>query len=239
MRYAYSLGGSSGLKRTYKLGATCVLGQPCIWATASAGTLTDATTTSLADCVGVTTHAGTYSATQADTEGVAEVMIDPFAVFRAKVVPSATENTAYAAGDGYLVTQGTANAAGTTIDDATIGGTTNDANDGEVFCIYGANVGQSRVLVTHTSSTSLVVTVPFDNTIAAGDLFVYSQYSPGVIAVQLTTLLTQLNGTIAGATGGAAVVVGAYVSTVNDGHSVSNPLLEVDFAMADHAFNKA
>ena len=238
MRYSYSFSGSSGLKMTYKVGATVVAGQPVVWITGSDGTAEDpASVTDLTNALGVTTHAATLDTTQGNTEGIVEVMVDPLAVFNAKTVPSATADTNYADGDGYYLTADSANTAGTTVADSATGGTNDDMNDGMVFSISGANVGQSRVMTDHVASTSVITTVPFLNDIAAGDSFVASQYAPGVIAVQMTTDFSQLNGTVAGATGGEAVVVNVYVDTSGEGYSKTTPRLSTEFVMQDHAFN--
>jgi hypothetical protein len=240
MRYSYSFDGL--VKRKYKIGANVVLGQPVIWLDAALGMTDPASATDLTDAVGVTTEAGTYSTTQGTGASSAnvevEIIINPLAIFRAKVVPSATADTDFAANDGYYLTNDTADSTGLTVADGDTGGTSSDAINGYMFSIDGANVGQSRVISAHSASTSVVVTVPFDYTIAAGDNFVFSQYGPGVRSVDMTTDFLQLNGAAAGGTDNAeAVVVDVMVSTTKDGYSVSTPLMEADIIFDYHVFN--
>lgn len=241
MQHVKAFGGGAPLLGNFKIGATLVAEQACIWLSGEAGTITDpASVTDLTNAMGVVKSASegqtlTYSTTQGDTEGVAQICYDPFQIVRAKVVPSNEADIAYADGDGYFLTADSANTAGTTVADTAVGN--GDAEDGMLFAISGANAGQSRVITTATASTSVVVTVPFLNDIAAGDTFIYSQYAPGVINVQMTTDFTQLNGTIAGATGGEAVVVDVYVDTESEGASSTAPHLWCEFVFQDHHFN--
>ncbi len=243
MRYSYSLAGSHGMKRKFKISAVNVVaGQPVIWLSGGTGTITDpASTTDLTDAMGVTLEAGTASTTQgtgADSANVeVEVTFEPLSVFRAKVSAGATVDTNYAVGDGYLLTADTASSGGVAVIDALVGGSTTEAVDGFVFGLTGANAKQSRVIVTHTATTQLLNTIPFDSAIAVGDTFLFSQYAPGVQGLAMTSDFTQADGTIAGATGGEATIVWAGVSTDQAGYSASVPLLEVDFTMNNHAFN--
>lgn len=240
MQHSRALGGGAPLIGDFKIGATLVAGQACIWLSGGAGSVTDpALVTDLTNAMGVVMAAAegqtlTYSTTQGDTEGVAQVVYDPLAIFKSRVVPSATASTDYADGDGYFLTADSANTAGTTVADTAVGN--GDAEDGMLFALSGNNAGLSRIITTATASTSVVVTVPFPNTIAAGDTFVYSQYAPGVIAVQMTTDFTQLDGTIAGATGGEGIVVDVWVETGRPA-SKTTPIMWCEFVMYDHAFN--
>jgi hypothetical protein len=236
MRFAKSFYGSSPLVGTFKTSAALVAGQPCLWVAAATGTVTDPTTTACVDCFGVTTSVGAYSTTQG-SEGTAEVIYDPHAVFLCRIVPSATAGTAYAADDGYYLTETAGDATGLTITDSDTGGTTADMNDGYVFAVTGANVGESRVQTTHTAATSTVVTVPFSNAIAIGDDFVASQYAPGVKKVQLTSDFTQANGTIAGGTGAEFVVVDVIVDIDSLGTPAA-PVLQAYIQSYAHVFNK-
>ena len=243
MRYSYSLSGSSGLKRRFKISASSVVaGQPVVWIDGGTGTVDDpGAVTDLTNAMGVTTEAGTASTTQGtganSADVTVEVQFEPLAVFRSKVVPSPTVDTNYAIDDGYLLTVDAATAGGTAVVDATTGGSSAEAPNGLVFSLDGANFGQNRVIVTHTAGTQLLVTIPWDLGTVVGDNFVFSQYGPGVIAVQMTTDFTQLDGSVAGALGGEAVVVWVGASTTKEGFSVTTPLVEADFIMQDHAFN--
>ena len=81
----------------------------------------------------------------------------------------AAENTALTSHD--ITTEDTAGTTITTGDDHSSA----QMDDGTVWCVSGANLGQER-RITSTSSTALGVTIPFDNTIAVGDLFIDIPY---------------------------------------------------------------
>jgi hypothetical protein len=236
MRFSRSLYGSNPLIGDFKTSEAVVRGQPVLWVAGGAGTVGDPTTTACVDCFGVTNWAGAYSTVQG-SEGIASVIYDPFAIFKCRIVPSATAGTAYAADDGYYLSADSVSSGGTTVADTDTGGTTNDMVDGYLFAVTGANVGQERVITAHTASTSVVATVPFDNAIASGDDFVASQYAPGVKKVQLTSDFTQANGTIAGGTGAEFVVVDVYVDTIEQG-SPAAPVLYADILSYAHVYNK-
>lgn len=222
----------------YKLSATVIQDQAVIASTTGAdgGSLTDATTTSLADFLGSVAgassfnpHGGgagtlTYSTTQGDTEGLVRVYITPDIIYEALMSGGAAENTAL-----QTVTNSTANSAGTTITAAD----TPDASmdDGICWCLSGANAGRSRKVTTYTANTSWVVTVPFPNTIAANDTFAVVPYLPlTCTAIQLSTLLTQANASIAVGTGGNARVVAVILNGVANS--------KVQFVARDHCFNE-
>jgi len=234
-------GGGAPLIGDFKIGATVVAKQAVIWLSTATGTVTDpAAVTDLTDAMGVVLAAAegqslTYSTTQGGTEGVATVIYDPNSIFEARVVPSATASTAYAAQDGYFMVEESGDTNGLTVTDTEITGSADDMNDGMLFGISGANVGQSRVMTDHTSTTA-VVTVPFLNDIAVGDTYLGSQYAPGVQAVQMTTDFTQANGTIAGGTGGEARVVHVRAETRAHGATLTAPQLYVELVMNSHAF---
>ena len=222
----------------FKISATVIAGQAVIAEVADTGGgyLTDATTTSLLDMVGVVEaaaafnpHGGgagtlTYSATQGDTEGLVRVAVNPDAIYRALMTAGAAEGTAL-----QTVTNSTANAAGTTVTAADT--PENDLDDGTCWCLSGANVGLSRRVTTFTANTSWVVTVPFPRTIAVNDTFAVVPYSPLVtIALQLSTLLTQADATIAFGTGGTARIVQLILAGTSDSY--------VHFMARNHVFNE-
>lgn len=222
----------------FKLSATVIADQAVIASATGAdgGELTDATTTSLLDFVGSVAgasffnpHGGgsgtlTYSTTQGDTEGLVRVYITPDVIYRALMSGGAAEGTAL-----QTITNTTANTAGTTVTATD----TPDASmdDGLCWCLSGANVGMSRKITTYTANTSFVVTVPFPRTIAVNDTFAVIPYLPLVTrAVQLSTLLTQANASIAVGTGGNATVVEVVLNGASDSH--------VHFIGRDHIFNE-
>lgn len=186
------------------------------------------TTTQAQDVVGLGLDTSTYSTTQADLNDpgsdlnigaygtytgldmgkVVTVSVRPDLIVRSLISGGATEGTALT-----IMTNTSASAGGTTITSAD--SSASDFESGTVWCISGANVGHARQIVTDTASTSLVVTVPFPRTIAVGDRFIEVPYSgfgtfassiDGFGSVQLTTLFTQADGSIASGTGVEAMV---------------------------------
>ena len=224
----------------YKLSATVVEGQPVIASTTGAdgGEVTDATTTSLLDMLGIVLGASglasprsvglagslTYSATQGDTEGMVRVIVNPDAIIRALMSGGAAAGTAL-----VLLSNTAASAGGTLITDADVG--TASMDDGIVWCISGANVGQSRKITTFTSATSITVTVPFRRAIAVSDEFLQVPYLPLTTrAIQITTNLLEANAVIAVGTGGNATVVEVILNGRSDSY--------VHFIARDHIFNE-
>ena len=222
----------------FKLSATVVEGQPVIASAAGAdgGEITDATTTSLLDMVGLVLaassfnpHGGgagslTYSTTQGDTEGLVRVLINPDAIISALMSGGAAAGTAL-----QTITNTAANTAGTTI----TASDTPDASmdDGIVWGLRGANVGLSRKITTYTANTSLVATVPFPRTIAVDDTFAVAPYLPLTTrALQLTTNLLEADASIVVGTGGNATVVEVLLAGASDSY--------VHFIARDHVFNE-
>mgnify|MGYP001612470419 CR=1 FL=1 len=221
----------------FKISATMVQDQAAIAEVADTGGgyITDATTTSLVDFVGSVAGASvrnpdgggagtlTYSTTQADTEGLVRVYINPDIIYKARMSGGATLS------DLETLTNTTASAAGTTVSDATTPAA--DMDDGTAWGIVGANAGLSRKITTYTANTSFVVTVPFPRTLAVGDTFHVVPYSPCVSAnLQLTTNLVEANATIAFGTGGTARVVELVLQGAGDSH--------VHFIGRDMAYNE-
>ena len=220
----------------YKISATVVLDQAVIAEVADTGGgyITDATTTSLVDFVGSVLGASsrgpdgnagslTYSTTQADTEGLVRVYINPDIIYRARMSGGAT------LANLQTVTTTGASAAGTTI--TATDTPENDLDDGTCWCLTGANAGLSRKVTTFTANTSWVVTVPFPRTIAIGDTFCVVPYSPFVtVAIQLTTNLVEADATVAFGSGGTARPVELVLNGAGDSY--------VHFVARDHALNE-
>ena len=221
-----------------KLSATVVQDQAVIASSADSGggSVTDATTTSLADFVGSVAGASvrnpdgggagtlTFSSTQGDTEGLVRVYITPDIVYRARMSGGATLS------DLETLTNATASTAGTTVTDASTPDA--DMDDGMCWCVSGANAGLSRRITTYTGDTSFVVTVPFPRTIAVGDTFHVCPWTPIITgtAVQLTTNLVEADATIAYGTGGEARIVELVLQGAGDSY--------VHFVSRDHVFNE-
>lgn len=218
MNYAYQLGGGSVLKRRYRIGASLTVPGVPLLVTAADGTgLVAASTTGAADAVGVSVDTGTYSTTQGDPEGMVTVIINPDAVYRLRM-----NNGATAGGQLALTTNSVASTTGlgVTITSGDAAPNSPEMDEGMIFCVSGANVGQGRK-VTSTSATVATVTVPFLNDIAVGDQFIILPFNPLDVAgdnINLTSNLAEARQDIAVGTGIAAVHVDLEV----DSSSVSN-----------------
>lgn len=228
---AQHINGGATYKKKYKLGATVGrAGIPCMMTTHNISTFS---TTDGLDAVGLSLDSGTYSATQGDTEGIISLDIRPDAVISMFISGGATEGTALT-----THTEASGESAGTTLTAATLAAV--DMDGGLVWCISGANVGQSRTITTFSTSTSLVVTVPFLNDIDADDVFLVVPFnnhgdgagsgSDGTGWVQLTTNLYQANAAIVTATGAEVVVMDFELRGVSD--SV------VYFKLRDHIYEQ-
>ena len=193
MQFAYLLCGGSPVYKKYKVAATHVVGIPVIRTASGAGGISTATTTSVANSLGITVDRGlapaaggtiSYSTTQGDNEAVYTVIVNPDAIHRALMVTGATGTSL----TNRTVT--TASAGGTAVTTGFDYNTT-DMDEGIIWCTSGANVGLSRK-ITSTSTTAATVTVPFPNAIAVGDTFVHSPMFPGEILSTLTTDLLSI-----------------------------------------------
>ena len=220
----------------FKISATVVQDQAVIAEVADTGGgyITDATTGSLADFVGSVLGASsrnpdgggagtlTYSATQGDTEGLVRVYITPDIIYRARMSGGAT------LANLQTVTTTGASAAGTTV---TATDTPEaDMDDGTCWCLTGANAGLSRKITTFTANTSWVVTVPFPRAVAVNDTYTAVPYLPAVtITLQLSTLLTQADASIAVGTGGEATILELILNGAADSY--------VHFVPRDHFLN--
>lgn len=226
------LGGGAGVLKRMKIGETFsnmgVVAQ-YLGATAATGII-NADTTSFADALGLALDTGTYSTTQGDAEGLVTVDVRPDAIIKARVAGSATAGAAMTVLSNTL-----ANTAGTTVTDADVG--SNSFVYGMLYCLSGANAGQSRIVTTFNSGVSAVVTVPFLNDIAVGDTFLWMPYAPfGAAAtyiangnLQTTTTPTEADGSIASGTGAAVAVL-----DLEWGDSTSS---YVEFLLGDHIYN--
>ena len=228
MQVGGHLSGGAGIERAYKISASFANAGVPTRAGATATGIRPVSTTSFADSVGLAIDTGTYSTTQGDAEGLVRVQVRPDLVIKALMAGAAAEGTAM-----ILLSNTAAETAGTVVTDADVG--TADMVSGTLWCIAGANVGQSRVITTHSASTSFTVTVPFLNDIAAADEFLFCPWSlqgdgvadlDGVGNLQTSTLFTQANAAIASGTGGAAVIVDLELNRRTDS--------AVHFILQDH-----
>ena len=195
MDYAYSLNGNSDpLVMKFQANSTLAAGIVVLAPTAGDAGVQTSTTTSFANAVGVTVDSATYVTAQ-QTDGTSaereiSVVINPDAVYKARMSGGAAEGTALTL---QAVTTATTDGL-----DVTTGAewSSPEFDEGIVWGYDGANVGQKRKL-TSTSSTAGTVTVAFDNDHQVGDNFLRAPYWPlddGAKTLQTTTNLTQADG---------------------------------------------
>lgn len=213
-RIARSLSGSAPFLRKYKISASvATAGVPIVvGGTGVAGVTPQLTQGSMPKVVGISVDTGTYTTTQSASmiEGVCTTVINPDAVY-AWLLSGSTAGTS-----GVALASTTNSAAASSGLTHTI--TTGDAApnsptmlDGTILYITGNNVGLSR-RITSVTATTAVVTVPFPNTIAAGDVAVLLPYNMDGPTSTTNTLIagagtdttgtptvdvTQLNATVA------------------------------------------
>jgi len=218
--------------RRYKLGAaSTVLGVPHLMV-ATTGNVGPCTATACADGIGLGVGTGTYSTVQNDAEGTIEIDINPFTIIECTATGAAAEGTALA-----ILTNTSASSGGTVLT-ATV--QSNDLDGGTLWRITNGIGGESRTITTHTSTTSLTVTVPFTGSggINVNDTFLVMPYNEtgngaaggdGNSQVNLSTLLTQALCTNASGTGIKANVVELILRGTTD--------TAVRFTIGDHVFN--
>jgi len=203
MNFAYTSGGSTPVKKTYKIGTPsfATVGIPAVVTAAQGAGLAHCTSAAITDGVGVTLDTGTYSTTQGDAEGLVSVIINPDAVYKLLMSGGGTAGTALG-----LTTNSAAETAGTVITITTGDPVPNspDMQDGTAACITGANVGQTRNHTTSAATTATVL-VPFLNDIALNDTFLLVPYAP----MNATADNVTLTGNLAGANALQAVGGGA------------------------------
>lgn len=221
MDFVYSLSGAPAWAKRYQVDATISnVGVPLLIDTAGQGGLNAGTTTSAADLAGMAVDTVTYTATQGTGSDSAErkvgVIINPDAVWRAKMSGGATENTALTLYD--VTTAVSTGLTVTTGDDFT----SPEFDEGVIWGYTGANAGQQRKL-TSSASTLASAIIPFDQGTAVGDNFMVAPYwYLTTSAVQLTTNLFQANAAIAVATGAAFKVVDMELLDIGgDGRNAS------------------
>ena len=194
------------------------------------------TTTGAADMVGMNIDLpiGTYQTAQqtdnSDPERTISVIINPDAVWRARLSGGATDGTALST---YAVT--TASTDGLVV--TTASEWSNPTYDeGSVWCYSGANAGKVRK-ITSVSSTAATVTIAFPYDTVVGDKFCRAPFWPfqGATA-QFTTNLYEVDATIAVGTGAAMRCIGLDVADIGgEGLTKSFVLLVSN----DHIFNVA
>lgn len=196
-------GGAPTIKR-YQLSATAArVGIPFLISAAGGAGVAAGTTTSAANFVGVNYDTATYATAQvagSSPEALVSLAIDTDLILQIFMSGGAASGTAEtvktvttAATDGLSVT---------TADSWT----STERDEGAIWGISGANVGQIRK-ITSTGATSATVTVAFNNDTVVGDTFGWAPTFPMCTAtLTLTTELDEFRQDVAVATNTAAYV---------------------------------
>lgn len=214
--------GGASLLRKYKIGATFAnLGIITINGTAG---IIPCTTTDFVDTVGLALDTGTYATT---AEALVTVDFRPDTIIRALMSGGAAEGTALT-----IVTEDTGDATRLTITGANAADV--DMTSGTVWGRSGNNVAQSRRIASDTTTT-IVVTVEWDQNIAIGDTYLECPYGfqgtgagdvDGFANLQTSTLFTQADASIVGGTGGNVIVNDLELNGTGDSY--------VLFTLYDH-----
>lgn len=197
-------GGSTVYIKRYQVAATkAVAGVPVLVPAAAAGSgLIVATTTSTAKAVGVTIDtSGTYVTAQqtdnSDTARTVGVILSPHAVYSMIMNGGATEGTSMIL---HTVVTGSSDGLSFVED---VNGDSPELAGSTYFGLTGANAGRSNRCTSNSTTTATFIRA-WPNDPAAGDTFIVAPYFPPYgITVQLTTLLTQADASIAYGTGAA------------------------------------
>ncbi len=232
MELAYTMNGNAPLIKKYQCNSSSTaVGQPWVIPAAGNAGVVIATTTGAADMVGVNLDSATYVTSQ-QTDGTSAerqltLIVSPDAVWRMKMSGGATENTAL-----DLQTVTTASATGTAITTAAEWSSPT-YDEGFVWGYEGANAGQARK-ITSVSATAGTVTVAFDQDTVVGDTFLRCPYSPiQGITIQLTTLLTQADASIAVGTGAGFKTVELILNDISNSGRTNSFVLAMP---TDHCF---
>ncbi len=193
-------------------------------------------TTNTTDLMGVTLDTATYSTTQGDGAREVSVVINPDAIYRAKMSFGATLDTAMTS---YDVTTAVSNGLTLTSGDDFTSAVNYDI--GMVWWYSGNNSGSKPRHIETTTSTGLTVEVPFENATVVGDEFIVSGVSVAhdiaVGQIQLTSDISQVNASIVPGTGAELVAIdGEFNDIAKDGKNNSfYHLLSTDHSFSGSA----
>lgn len=238
MEVAYTIGGGGLHIKKYRTddgasGIPLAAGIPIVsdeGTAASQGVLMGTTTTSVSTLglsvdnpdasTAAQVAAGAGYLNDGDNATHVSVVINPDAVFRARLNEGATEDTAL-----VVATMASADTTGLDVSSCDISVPDNST----VWGYEGANAGQVRFT---SAADTFVVAMPFD--IAAGDTFLFAELGIGWAAgPTLTTLLTQVDANTAGAAQDNFIVVEFELNdSSNSGRTNSYVLLVTQ----DHMF---
>jgi hypothetical protein len=200
MKFAYDLGGAAPHMKRFQINASLLTpGVPVLKGGANTTGIVACTTVAAVGVVGVTVDAAALVTAQqvdnSDPERTVGVIINPSGVYRAKLSGGAAENTALT-----RTPVSTLSADGLTITTAT-DWSSPQSDEGVVYGYDGANAGKGRKIIS-TSITAAVVGVafPYDTVVGNNFLripFCAAPYGYESHFVQLTTLLTQIDASVA------------------------------------------
>ena len=199
MEYAYSLSGAAApvLKR-YQVAATdTTIGRYYLKAADGGVGVVLGSTTDGTDFVGVNVDAaGTFAAGQnadgSDNAKYTALIVNPLAIYRARLSGGATDGTALTA---RTVT--TATTDGLVITHSAFDASSPDMDEGVIWGYLGANAGVYRkITATSTTSTTVILAFPRDD--AVGDQYLVAPiYPTRSIVAQTTTNNTEIDATAA------------------------------------------
>jgi hypothetical protein len=238
MEVAYTIGGGGLHIKKYRTddgasGVPLAAGIPIVAdeaTAASQGVLMGTTTASVSTVglsldapdasTGAQVAAGAGYLNNGDNATHVSVVINPDAVFRAKLNEGATEDTAL-----VVCTQATADATGLDVSSCDVAVPDNST----VWGYSGANEGHVRFT---SAADTFVVAMPYD--IAVGDTFLFAELGIGWAAgPTLTTLLTQVDANTAGTAQDNFIVVEFELNGISgDGRNNSFALMVTQ----DHIF---
>lgn len=204
MEFAYSLSQSLPHIKKFQIAATVSnAGIPFLVPAGNGAGLAQATTTGADNMVGVGLDTATYVTAQ-QTDGTSaerevSVIINPDAVYKARLSGGATESTALTL---YDISTATTDGLDVTTGDSW---TSPEYDEGVVWFYDGVNAGSARK-ITSTSSTAATVTVAFDRDHQVGDNALRAPFWPTQAnTCTLTTNLYQVRADVAVATNTAAL----------------------------------
>jgi hypothetical protein len=219
MQYAGNLSGSSPVIKKYKASAAMIAGIVVLRSASNAsGQMSTSTTTSFADSLGLLLDNGlasgasvSYSTTQGADEAVWGVIVNPDQILRTQMVTGATGTSITADTVATAVSNGLTVVGGTSV-------ASPDMDEGILWWVSGANVGQSRK-VTSTSSVTATVIVPFKYASVVGDTYCYAGINIGLTGFTTTTDLTKARTDIAVSTGGSATCIDLELNGTGDSYA--------------------
>lgn len=231
MEFAYDLsGGSTAVLRKYVVAATnTVLGRPYTKTEDGGVGIVLGTTTAAADYIGVNIDAaGTYAAAQnsdgTENAKLTTLIINPLAVFRARLSGGATDGTALTA---RSVT--TAQTDGLTVTHSGYNSSSPDMDEGTIWGYSGANAGIARKITgTANGTTTVILAFPRDS--AVDDQYLLAPIHPTrSITAQLTTNCTEIDASAA-ISGDATIVVTEMLLNDLSGGGLTNSYAFIQFA---------